>query len=214
MRHVEPFSEGDLRAAIAQGLCWADALRYLGYEAKGHNYRTVKKWAAQWDIPTEHFDPTARTNRSARSREVPISEVLVENSTYPRGSLKRRLLREGIKQPICEMCGQGELWLGSRMSMILDHVNGVPNDNRLENLRMLCPNCNATLATHCGRNTPRERVCPGCQQVFIPSSISIDIARRAVGGPSIRLARRAPRSLGCGELSDRLGDDSSVSSLR
>jgi len=55
--------------------------------------------------------------------------------------------------------------------MILDHVNGVPNDNRLGNLRMLCPNCNATLATHCGRNTPRERVCPGCQQVFIPKSI-------------------------------------------
>jgi hypothetical protein len=171
MGHAEPFSEEDLRAAIAQGLCWADALRYLGYEAKGHNYRTIKKWAARWDVATGHFDPRARTSRAARTREAPINELLVENSDYQRGSLKRRLLREGIKQPICELCGQDELWLGNRMSMILDHINGVPNDNRLENLRMLCPNCNATLATHCGRNTPRERVCPGCQQVFIPSSI-------------------------------------------
>lgn len=92
------------------------------------------------------------------------------HSTYERGVLKRRLLREGIKQPVCEICGQGELWLGRRMSMILDHVNGVSDDHRLENLRMLCPNCNATLDTHCGRNTPRERICPGCQQVCVPSS--------------------------------------------
>ncbi len=171
MPRTAPFSESDLRAAIAQGVCWADALRYLGYEPKGHNYRTVQKWTARWDIPTAHFDPTARTTRAARSRELPISEVAVEHSTYERGSLKRRLLREGIKQPVCELCGQGEFWLGRRMSMVLDHANGVPDDNRLENLRMLCPNCNATLDTHCGRNTPRDRVCPACLQIFIPSSI-------------------------------------------
>jgi hypothetical protein len=61
--------------------------------------------------------------------------VLVVDSTYKRQSVKRRLLREGIKQPRCEMCGQDESWFGSRMSLVLDHINGVPNDNRLENLR-------------------------------------------------------------------------------
>jgi hypothetical protein len=171
MEHAEPFSEEDLRAAVAEAVCWADAMRSLGYEPKGSNYQTVKKWAARWGITTDHFDPTARTARSARSRERPIEQLLVQDSTDQRGSLKRRLLREGIKQPVCELCGQGEIWLGGRMSMILDHINGVPNDNRLDNLRMLCPNCNATLATHCGRNTPKERVCPGCQQVFRPRSI-------------------------------------------
>jgi Zn-finger nucleic acid-binding protein len=54
------------------------------------------------------------------------------------------------------------------MSLILDHINGVSDDHRLENLRMLCPNCNATLETHCGRNTPRERICPACGQMFVP----------------------------------------------
>ena len=54
------------------------------------------------------------------------------------------------------------------MSLILDHINGVSNDNRLENLRMVCPNCAATLDTHCGRNLPRERICPGCGGSFAP----------------------------------------------
>jgi Zn-finger nucleic acid-binding protein len=75
-----------------------------------------------------------------------------------------------MKQAVCEMCGQGELWRGRRMSLVLDHINGVADDHRLVNLRMLCPNCNATLDTHCGRNTPLERVCPTCKQAFVPAS--------------------------------------------
>jgi hypothetical protein len=57
------------------------------------------------------------------------------------------------------------------MSLILDHVNGNPTDNRLENLRIVCPNCAATLDTHCGRNLPRERGCVGCGQSFAPRTI-------------------------------------------
>ncbi len=170
-RHSSPFSEEDLRAAIAQAVCWSDALRFLGYELKGHNFRTVQKWTAHWGISTDHFDPKARTARSAFSRQPPIEQVLVEHSTYKRSTLKRRLIRDGLRLPVCEMCGQGEFWKGNPMSLILDHINGVPNDNRLENLRILCPNCNATLDTHCGRNTPRQRVCPGCKQTFAPSKV-------------------------------------------
>jgi hypothetical protein len=57
------------------------------------------------------------------------------------------------------------------MSLILDHINGVSNDNRIENLRMVCANCAATLDTHCGRNLPRERICPGCGEPFVPRHI-------------------------------------------
>ena len=52
--------------------------------------------------------------------------------------LKKRLYAEGLKQRICEMCGQDELWHGRRLALILDHVNGVSDDHRLENLRILC----------------------------------------------------------------------------
>ena len=57
------------------------------------------------------------------------------------------------------------------MSLVLDHINGISNDHRLHNLRIVCPNCAATLETHCGRNLPRERTCPGCGHPFVPRQI-------------------------------------------
>jgi hypothetical protein len=102
---------------------------------------------------------------------IPLAEILVRNSSYSRSNLKERLFREGLKSRRCEMCGQGEVWRERRMSLVLDHVNGVGNDNRIENLRIVCPNCAATLDTHCGRNVPRARVCPGCGESFPPKNL-------------------------------------------
>jgi hypothetical protein len=97
--------------------------------------------------------------------------VLVEHSMYSRARLKARLFASGLKEPRCELCGQGEIWRGARMALIIDHINGVPDDNRLENLRIACPNCAATFATHCGRKNRLEvklRTCPVCGIDFKP----------------------------------------------
>jgi transposase-like protein len=165
-----PFSETDLRAAIDQAECWSDALRLLGYQPKGHNYRTLKRYVSAWNISTAHFDPNAGRRRAGPTQRTPLEDVLVQNSTYPRSKLKGRLLTEGLIAPRCEFCGQDEIWRGKRMSLVLDHINGVSNDNRLANLRMVCPNCAATLDTHCGRNLPQQRACPGCGERFVPNN--------------------------------------------
>jgi hypothetical protein len=124
--------------------------------ASGGGTSTLRKWAERWGISTAHFDRYASQRVSRTRKPRPLSEVMIENSSFNRGHLKRRLYQEGLKQPRCELCGQGERWNGARMSLILDHINGVADDNRLENLRIVCPNCAATLDTHCGKQNRLE----------------------------------------------------------
>jgi hypothetical protein len=166
------FTESQLRDAVASSRSYSEALRKVRLRAAGGNHRTIKKYVALWDINTEHFDPDAIRRESLYRPQTPLADLLVEHSTYHRGHLKRRLLAEGIKTPRCELCGQGELWRGKPLALILDHVNGVPDDNRLENLRIVCPNCASTFETHCGRKNRSavvERRCLRCETSFVPA---------------------------------------------
>lgn len=61
-----------------------------------------------------------------------------------------------MKNPQCEICNQNEYWNGRRMALILDHINGNRYDNRIDNLQIVCPNCNATLDTHCRGNQEKK----------------------------------------------------------
>lgn len=121
---------------------------------------------------------------------------MVEGSRYSRNHLKERLYREGLKERRCEVCGQGELWQGRRMGLILDHVNGVRDDHRLANLRILCPNCAATLDTHCGRKnrleTP-ERECLRCGRDFRPRYARQRYCSRECGTRAPNPNRGVPR---------------------
>jgi hypothetical protein len=82
-----------------------------------------------------------------------LEKIMVENSTYTSGNhLKKRLLKRGILKNECSECGQDGEWNKKPLVMIIDHINGVNNDHRLENLRILCPNCNSQQSTFAGRN--------------------------------------------------------------
>jgi hypothetical protein len=166
------YTEAEARAAIAASASYSEALRRLGMRPAGGNHQTLRKYAEQiWSIPTDHFDPDACHRRPTPRRAIPLEQILVEHSTYSRGSLKKRLYAAGLKERRCELCGQGEQWRGRRMALILDHINGVATDNRIENLQIVCPNCAATLDTHCGRNLrmPKpELECRRCGAPFTP----------------------------------------------
>lgn len=147
-----------LEDAVKSSFTQKEVLTKLGKQCAGGNYSGLKKQIEFFGIDNSHFDASNIRNKKLRTyneifrTKKDISECLVENSEYPRTHLKNRLYNEGIKEKKCELCGQGEEWNGNKMSLILDHINGINNDNRLENLRIVCPNCNATLPTHCGRN--------------------------------------------------------------
>jgi hypothetical protein len=134
----------------------------------GGNWKTLRRYAAEeWHIPVDHFDARHYQLLALKRRvATPLDELLVENCHYNRGRLKARLYETGLKRRQCEICGQEEEWHGRHMSLILDHINGVATDNRLDNLRIVCPNCAATLDTHCGRNKKWLRPCAVCGTTF------------------------------------------------
>lgn len=163
------FTEEETRRAVAESRSLTQALRILGLRPAGGNHQTLKKYVELWGISTDHLDPNWSKRATPRTARQPLESVLREGSTYSRKNLKARLYEEGLKRPVCEICGQGEQWRGRRMAMILDHINGVPDDNRLENLRIVCPNCASTFETHCARKNRRiadQRSCALCGTAF------------------------------------------------
>jgi hypothetical protein len=81
-----------------------------------------------------------------------LSDILVKDSYAQSFSVKQRLYEAGIKEPKCEMCGWAQITSDGRIPVELDHINGDHYDNRIENLRILCPNCHSLQSTHRGRN--------------------------------------------------------------
>jgi len=87
----------------------------------------------------------------------PDEVVFCENSTYARHSIKARIRTNNLIEYKCACCGLGPEWHGKPMPLILDHINGVNNDNRLENLRFVCSNCDSQLPTYKSKNRTNGR---------------------------------------------------------
>lgn len=115
----------------------------------------MKRYIISFNIDTSHF----RTIKNGGShKKYGLSDILVEISTYFwTKNLKDRLYKEGLKKRECKLCGQGEMWKNKKMSLILEHINGNNSDNRIDNLRIICPNCNDTLDTFSGRNIKNKK---------------------------------------------------------
>jgi 5-methylcytosine-specific restriction endonuclease McrA len=131
------------------------------YYDEGRSFRECKEkfgfYAMSWHKACK------RGELRPRPAGMPFTELLVERGG-DRQNVKRRLLRNGLLDNRCSECGL-TAWLGKPLSMHLDHVNGIRNDHRLENLRMLCPNCHSQTPTYGGRNMRRKPLQEGWEGV-------------------------------------------------
>lgn len=132
---------------------YSDMLRSLGLSTNGGNSLAIlKRRLAELNVSVEHF----KTNNGPSAYIVySLEQILVKDSTYQnRARLKIRLVNEGILKYECNICGLSE-WRDLPISLQLDHKNGINNDNRINNLRLLCPNCHSQTDTFSGKNTYR-----------------------------------------------------------
>lgn len=168
----EKYSRENLIPIINSSKNLKEVFKKLSLRPAGGNYKIIHYYIELYNLDTSHFESSSdRCLRMVNNfLKKDISEYLIENSDYSRTSLKRRLFEEGYLKNICCLCGQDENWNGMKISLIIDHINGISNDNRLENLRIVCPNCNAGLDTFAGRNNKKRFVSNDCE-VKTPTNV-------------------------------------------
>ncbi len=153
---VEQFTDA---VAVSRGT--AEVLRALNLHPSGSNYRWFHVMIDLLKLDISHHVGMGHLSgkRHNWSVERPIDEVFVKNSTFVGGSsLKRKVLKYNLIPHRCEQCPITNEWQGKPISLQLDHRDGDPRNNTIENLRFLCPNCHSQTHTFAGRNNAGGKI--------------------------------------------------------
>lgn len=131
----------------------SEVLFKLGYTVKGNSwgYSQVKRRMDDLNLDCSIFKGKSAVIKTNKLNNVKKEDILKENCKHQRTVLRRYIIKNNLIPYKCAICGCTE-WQGKTLSLELDHINGVNNDNRLENLRFLCPNCHSQTSTYGSRN--------------------------------------------------------------
>jgi hypothetical protein len=139
----------------------ADILRHFELHVGAGNYPTLKRRIKEDGIDISHIT-LGLSNRKGRTfpkEQKPVHEYLVKGECRISGTkLKKKLFTSGLLKDSCAECGLGNEWNGKTISLTIDHINGDSSDNRLDNLRILCPNCHSQTETFSGRHKHHKRL--------------------------------------------------------
>lgn len=145
------FTKEQIQQFANDSLCWTDLIHKLGRRFYGNMISPVKRLVKYYDINTSHFNASlaaARNRKILNNISKPNEEVFIEHSTLHRASIKRRIINGNLISYKCRDCNNIGTWNDKEIILELEHINGINNDHRLENLCFLCPNCHSQTATY------------------------------------------------------------------
>lgn len=149
--------EADFIKYVAESKSIIEVLDKMGWSDGGCGYRRFHRYKKRLGADTSHFLSIAemRTGHKTGRLRYKLETIMTENSVFPTHRLRLRLINEGVLENRCAKCGLGPEWNGEPLVLQLDHINGVNNDHRRHNLRLLCPNCHTQTDTYGAKNARR-----------------------------------------------------------
>lgn len=161
LKHI--INEESLREAVKKCLTRNQVLLYLKLNNSSSSYKILNNNLNKYNIDISHFlsasERICLSFQKGSLYESSNESIFISNSSTPRATLRKRVLRDNLIKYQCSLCDHNDMWRGKKMSLILDHIDGDRYNNILTNLRFVCPNCNATLDTHClGKRDSRKKI--------------------------------------------------------
>lgn len=148
---IKEIPKDRLEKIVSESFYYKEVLKKLGYFSySGSLQVSLKERLQKENISTEHFKKVNYQNKKT------FEEIFCENSEVSQHTLRDHYRQGNYSNYICSICGQEPFWNGNDLTLILDHINGNNHDNKLENLRWVCPNCNAQLPTTGAKNIKRK----------------------------------------------------------
>lgn len=144
---MDLLSQEEFVQLIADSHSFAEVLGKMGYSKSGSIMNTLKTRIEKYGCSTEHFTRKTPINRTPEN-------TFIENSTAAQRTVRDWYLKGEYTLYECSICGQPPIWNKKPLSLTLDHINGKNTDDRLENLRWVCPNCDRQLDTFGSKNKP------------------------------------------------------------
>ncbi|MGD8784757.1 MAG: HNH endonuclease signature motif containing protein [Thioalkalispiraceae bacterium] len=143
-----------LQEAVKASTSMRQVLQSLNVAPYGGNYDVLRKAIKVYALDTSHFTGQAWNKGKSLPARIPTESYLTNELPIQSYKLKNRLLKEGYFEHRCVMC-KSTTWLDRPIPLELDHINGDNKDNRLNNLRLLCPNCHALTPTYRSKNSAK-----------------------------------------------------------